>query len=371
MKLELSNIQESLEFLSTLISNIPSAVFIIDKNVRVVKANDAFNEVFPYASIDCEGELCGNCLGCVYAVEEGKDCGKTSYCGKCNIRKAINKTIKLKEPVERQRLMREFYQGDDKKMMHLVFSTKYIQYKGEDMGLVIVDDMTETEQLKAELEEKNRFLNNQKEFLQNLVDQQTDKIKKMTLSIVAALENANRYNDTDTGNHIKRVSEYAALLAEKLGCDYDYINKIRLYASLHDIGKVGMPDDLLKKPGTYTFEEREAMKEHVTIGVEMLRDTDVDEMARNIIYYHHCKYDGTGYNVELRGKEIPLEARIVTLVDVYDALTTKRVYKPAFTENKAEEIIKEGIGTHFDPDVVNVFFEYKSLFEAIKQRYGG
>ena len=124
------------------------------------------------------------------------------------------------------------------------------------------------------------------------------------------------------------------MIAEKFGCDREFVQKIKLYASLHDVGKVGIPDSLLKKPGKYTPEEFIAMQEHVRIGYQILSTTEMDEMAGNIAFYHHEKWDGSGYVSKLSGEDIPLEARIVALADVYDALMSKRVYKDEFLEDK-------------------------------------
>ena len=215
---------------------------------------------------------------------------------------------------------------------------------------------------------KNKMLEDKEIHLTYLVEEKTQKLQKMTLAMVTALENANLFNDDDTGNHIRRVSEHSAILAEGYGCSFDFIKKIRLYASLHDVGKVGIPDAILKKPGRYTVEEFKIMKAHVDIGVRMLSNNEIDDMARNIVRYHHEKWDGSGYLKGLKGENIPLEARIVSLADVYDALVTKRVYKNAFSEEEADRIIREGSGTHFDPKLVEVFFKNKDKIIAIKKK---
>lgn len=159
--------------------------------------------------------------------------------------------------------------------------------------------------------------------------------------MVSALESANFYNDTDTGQHIHRVARYSGLLAEKVGLGKDLTDKIRLYAPLHDVGKVGIPDTLLKKPGKYTPEEFELMKSHVSIGAEMLGKEGFDPVARNIALYHHEKWSGKGYLKGLSGERIPIEARIVALADVYDALTTARSYKAPFSQEKTDRILEE------------------------------
>jgi len=226
-------------------------------------------------------------------------------------------------------------------------------------------------QYQDELSEKNELLEKREMHLAKLVNDKTAQIEDITLSMVSALEHANFFNDTDTGKHIQRVSHFAAFLAEKCGQPYDFVKRIKLYASLHDVGKVGLPDNLLKKPGRYTPEEFERMKLHVEIGGRMLGGAAIDQMAKNIALYHHEKWDGSGYLKGLKGEEIPLEARITTLADVYDALTHKRVYKSAFSEEKTDKLILEGRGTHFDPNLVDIFMENKTDIIAIRQEIDG
>ena len=215
------------------------------------------------------------------------------------------------------------------------------------------------QQLQNDLVSKNAMLADREVHLQHLVEEKTHKVESMTIALVNALENANLYNDSDTGNHIKRIGEYSALLAEQYGCDRDFVKRIKLYAPLHDVGKVGLSDSILKKPGKYTDEEFRQMQDHVVIGARMLESDDIDSMARAIALYHHEKWNGAGYVNRLAGEAIPLEARIVAVADVYDALISKRVYKAAFSEEKADSIIRAEAGTHFDPGIVETFFAQK------------
>ncbi len=208
-----------------------------------------------------------------------------------------------------------------------------------------------------DLEEKNAMLRDKEKHLLHLVEEKTKKLDNVTMAMVTAFENVNLLNDTDTGKHIKRVSGYSAILAGEYGCDLDFVKKIKIYSSLHDVGKIGIPDSLLKKEGKYTAAEYEKMKEHVTIGAKMLDSPDIDNMAKNIVLYHHERWDGSGYLKNLKGEEIPLEARIVAFADVFDALTTKRIYKKAYSEEQTEKILKESSGSHFDPRIVEVFFD--------------
>jgi len=188
-------------------------------------------------------------------------------------------------------------------------------------------------------------------------------LENLTHTLVASLETANLYSDQETGKHILRVSAYSALTARLIGFDEAFVSRIRQYSSLHDIGKVGIPDVILKKPGTLTKAERTKMMRHVVIGGRLLGHPEIDPMARNIALFHHEKWDGSGYAKGLAGEGIPIEARIVSVADVYDALRTYRVYKEAFSRDRAAEVIRSGSGTHFDPAVVSVFSENEEKYD--------
>lgn len=188
--------------------------------------------------------------------------------------------------------------------------------------------------------------------------------------------------DTDTGGHIIRTKTYIKILAQELAKKDKYKNKITpsyiesLFhaAPLHDLGKVGIPDNILKKPGKLTFDEFEKMKEHSKFGYDILnnaqsnyKNNELFDVAKNIAYYHHEKWDGSGYPKGLKEDEIPLEARLMAVADVYDALINKRVYKPSFTYEDAENIILEGKGKHFDPEIIDVFIKLKEELKKIAQ----
>ena len=158
--------------------------------------------------------------------------------------------------------------------------------------------------------------------------------------------------------------------------DGDYIQLLYMTSPLHDIGKVGIPDSILLKPGPLTTEEFEIMKQHTIIGSKTLDAAAAAHpeakflcMARDIARSHHERFDGSGYPDGLAGEDIPLCGRIVALADVYDALTTKRVYKPAFSHENAREIILDGMGSHFDPDIVRAFLQNEDRFVEILERF--
>lgn len=165
--------------------------------------------------------------------------------------------------------------------------------------------------------------------------------------------------DAVTGAHLKRMARYSALIARGIGLPEEQAETIELAAPMHDIGKIGIPDSIMQKRGQLTAEEVATMKNHPQIGYEILKDSPSRflQAAAIIAYNHHEKYDGTGYPSGLKGEDIPLEARIVALADVFDALTSERPYKPAWEWDAAVDYIVEQKGKHFDPALVNVFLE--------------
>ena len=203
-------------------------------------------------------------------------------------------------------------------------------------------------------------------------------MRDMAIFMMAKLAES---RDPDTGQHLERVQRYSRVLAEELAnqgkyrniIDADYMRLIYQTSPLHDIGKVGTPDHILLKPGKLTAEEFEIMKQHTTLGaetldqaLEMYPQASFLMMARDIAAGHHEKFDGTGYPLGLSGEQIPLCARIVSLADVYDALTSVRVYKKRFSHEQTRRIIVEASGTQFDPDVVSAFLRAQHRFEKIK-----
>lgn len=191
------------------------------------------------------------------------------------------------------------------------------------------------------------------------------KEKRITKALVESFEAANELNDEDTGNHILRVNLYSKFLAEKLKCSNKFIKEIGEYASLHDVGKIAISDMILKKPAKLTEEEFNEMKKHVIFGKELVQKMQLGPIAENIALYHHEKWNGKGYWFGLSADAIPLEARIVALADVYDALRQKRVYKDGFTHDVAVEIIKKERGEHFDPALVDIFLIHHKEFDKI------
>lgn len=192
---------------------------------------------------------------------------------------------------------------------------------------------------------------------------------------VYALARASEANDEDTGNHILRVGEYCAFIATRLNLPEDFVQRVRLHACLHDVGKVHIHPDILRNPGKLTTEEWEIMKQHTLYGAKIIGDHARLVKAKAIAETHHERWDGSGYPLGLKGEEIPLTGRIINLADQYDAMRNARVYKPAFDHAKVYGIITEGDGRtmpcHFDPQVLAVFRENSAEFDAIYERLKG
>jgi len=205
----------------------------------------------------------------------------------------------------------------------------------------------------------HRMLYDQKAVLNEMVLTRTDELRRTRLQVVQQLGRAAEYRDNETGNHILRMSHISALLAKSIGWN-EADCELMLHASpMHDIGKIGIPDHILLKPGKFEPEEWEIMKTHAVIGANILEgdDSELMKCAGEIALTHHEKWDGSGYPYGLSGAAIPLVGRIAALADVFDALTSVRPYKEAWTVEAAVDLIKENRGTHFDPELVAVFLE--------------
>ncbi len=209
-------------------------------------------------------------------------------------------------------------------------------------------------------------------------------ISQSQLAAIFAMSKLAESRDPETGEHLERMREYCKLLSEQLSripkfqsiIDKAFIDNIYAASPLHDIGKVGIDDCVLLKPGALNQEEWIIMRQHPVIGAETLREVDRQHPGNDFIHTgiaiaesHHEKWDGSGYPHGLSGESIPLVARILALGDVYDALTSRRCYKDAFSHEKSRNIIEEGLGSHFDPDVVSAFFEVENDLQKVRQEY--
>ena len=236
---------------------------------------------------------------------------------------------------------------------------------------------------RAELETENASY---RMHLEELVDERTQNLR-MTLmelseaqqrlqtsseEVVHALSQAIEGRDIETGQHIMRMSRYTTLLAHAAGLDADRCEQIRLASPMHDVGKISVADGILFKPGALTTAEYGVVQQHAEAGYSMLSKSEqpLIQLAATIARTHHERWDGAGYPLGLVGDAIPLEGRITAIADVFDALVSRRVYKPAIPFDRSVEIMREGKGTQFDPELLDVFLANVDDFGAILQEYG-
>ena len=210
--------------------------------------------------------------------------------------------------------------------------------------------LLETRRLHRQVERHSRHL-------EHLVTERTSEVVATRHEVLDRLALAAEFRDDDTKAHTRRVGHNTALVAQSMGMSPTEVHDIRRAAPLHDLGKIGIPDHVLLKPGKLTEEEFEIIKTHSVVGARILDGTDFPllEVARQIAIAHHERFDGTGYPNGLRGEAIPLVARMTSVIDVFDALVHERCYKPAWPTERAVEEITSQAGRQFDPDVVEVF----------------
>jgi response regulator RpfG family c-di-GMP phosphodiesterase len=243
----------------------------------------------------------------------------------------------------------------------------------------------EIELQKLELTQTNLAYKNEivsRQTLEGKLRQSLQDFEDSRFALIMGLAKLAEYRDEDTGTHLERMREYVKTLAKELSrtekykgyITDEYVLDIYQSSILHDIGKVGIKDSILLKPGKLTAEEFDVMKTHSSIGGDAIRSVEKEihvrsflTLGREIAYYHHEKWNGKGYPNGLREEEIPLSARITALADVYDALTSVRPYKKAFSHEKAMRIILEDSGTHFDPDIVQAFVSQEKMFNKIRE----
>jgi putative two-component system response regulator len=227
-----------------------------------------------------------------------------------------------------------------------------------------------------------RLINSQ---LEHVVSQRLEELTAVQNATILAMTSLAQTRDIETGNHIKRTQHYVRVLAQRLQKHPRFssfltdrnIDLLFKSAPLHDIGKVGIPDRILLKPGRLTADEMTVMKTHTTLGrdtityAEKLMGTKLDflTLAQEIAYSHQEKWDGSGYPQGLSGNAIPISARLMAVADVYDAIISQRVYKLGMSHAEAVEIIVEGSGTHFDPDIIDAFLKVRDEFQKIAARY--
>jgi len=277
------------------------------------------------------------------------------------------------------------------KNIPIIFLTALTEEQDETRGLQLgaVDYITKPfspEIVKSRV--RNHLeLKRHRDHLEELVRERTKEVILTQDATIYAMATLAEYRDPETGGHIKRTQNYIRALAEHIKYHLKYSdfldegNIVQLFKSapLHDIGKVGVRDNILLKPGKLTEAEFEEMKKHSAYGrdtivtVEMEIGDEVSQsflrFARQTAYYHHEKWDGSGYPQGIKGDDIPIAGRLMAIADVYDALISKRVYKPPFPHKKAVAIITEGKGSHFDPDMVDAFLIIEDAFRQIALQF--
>jgi len=198
-----------------------------------------------------------------------------------------------------------------------------------------------------------------------------DELAATRLAVVQRLGRAAEYKDNETGLHVIRMSHYSRLIALEAGINEAWSDTLLHAAPMHDVGKIGIPDAILQKPGKLDPDEWQIMQRHAEIGAEIIGEdgSDLLNMARDVALYHHEKWDGSGYPRGLKGENIPIAARIVALADVFDALTSERPYKKAWPVEQATDLIREQSGQHFDPQLVQAFFDCLPAILTVRERW--
>jgi putative two-component system response regulator len=230
-----------------------------------------------------------------------------------------------------------------------------------------------------------QHLEQERESLERTVNDQNDLITRAMIELGKAKETVRRFNeeiifrlsravefrDDETGNHVQRMSRYCGLIASRMGMTGEMVEAFRLASALHDVGKIAIPDDILHKPGRLTDDEMSVMKKHAEKGYYVLTGSESSllDLSATIANTHHERFDGKGYPNGLKGTTIPFEGRMAAVADVFDALTSKRCYKAAFSVEKAVGIIKEEKGTGFDPEIVDAFLDAMPEIENIMLVY--
>jgi putative two-component system response regulator len=203
-----------------------------------------------------------------------------------------------------------------------------------------------------------------------VVEQREQDLRISREDTIERLSIAAEFRDDETASHIKRMSGYCGMLSRWAGLDADRSEMVRIASVMHDVGKIGIPDRVLQKPGKLTPDEYELMQQHPEFGFRILSspNSELLTLAASIALTHHEKWDGSGYPRGLRGQEIPLEGRIAAVADVFDALITNRCYRKAFGLTEAITMMKEGRGSHFDPEILDLLLDHLSEILTMKKR---
>jgi len=329
-----------------LYENIVDIVMLVDRNSKILMANPRFYEIIGIPN--------GNKINFSFM-----NLVKTSDT-------ALVEHMLIRLPVEQSVKDFQFRIANRQdRIFDVECNAKCIYKKNDLIGFqMVIRDITVRKRLEQDLLESYK------------------KVQSARNATILGLAKLAEYRDADTGAHLERIREYSKVIAEELSIrpgyeDYiskKYIDDIYNSSILHDIGKVGIPDSILLKPGRLSKDEFDVVKRHSALGGDALKAVESRlegksflSLGKEIAYYHHERWDGTGYPKGLSGEDIPLSARIVSLADVYDALTSKRVYKEAYSHETALEIIVREAGKQFDPDVVDAFMEHEDDFRRIRE----
>ncbi len=269
-------------------------------------------------------------------------------------------------------ICRRLKANPDRRRIPIIFVTAMSSTEDEERGLELgaVDYITKPISppiVKARVR-THLALYDQSRELERMVRQRTHELLTTRQQIIRRLGRAAEFKDNETGNHVLRMSHYARLIAAAHGLGEETTSIIFNTAPMHDIGKIGIPDSILLKPGKLDAEEWKIMHQHPIMGAEIIgkHDNELLETARIIALTHHEKWDGSGYPRRLKGEDIPLEGRIVAIADVFDALVSVRPYKPAFTLEQALNLMEQQTGSHFDPQLMQAF--HRTLPEILRIR---
>ncbi len=258
-------------------------------------------------------------------------------------------------------------EGDD--FRDRALGPEQLKKYAEDLVALYQSEREKRKELRGANEQLKKFAEDLKKTFLNLKSAHKE-LRLAYIDTIYRLVLAAEYKDEDTGDHVVRMSQYCVLMAEKYGLPPNEIENIRYAAPMHDVGKIGIPDSILMKPGRLTEEEFETMKTHTTIGARILAGSrsEILQLGEQIARSHHERWDGNGYPDGIAGEEIPLVARIVALADVFDALTSRRPYKEPYPVETALSIIREGRGTQFDPRLVDLFLKNINDVISIKEK---
>jgi len=231
------------------------------------------------------------------------------------------------------------------------------------------------EELKArvgnmlKLKERDECLNTSLDVMESNLIEKLQIIEQTQVEVIIRLGKAAEFRDDETGRHIERIASYVDLITEKIGMNREQRIMMQYAAPMHDVGKIGIPDGVLMKAGKLTADEFKIIKLHTVIGSRILSGTTLPllELAKEIAISHHERWDGDGYPLGLKGSDIPISGRIVAITDVFDAITSKRVYKEAWPIEQALEYIMDMRGKQFDPDIVDAFFAIENEITDVRQ----